>query len=131
MNGYDKVLETKIALRWVRLARQMSKIADMCYEIRMCREHLERAELTPEDIGSSEPELERLERTSFQAEALFHLKWARQWRSVEDADELSGSILTCMDYLERAELTPVAIGSSTEEMEALKKFAEDHEHQTT
>ena len=97
----------------------------------MCRKHLERAELAPEDIGSSEAELERLERTSFQAEALFHLKWARQWRSVEDADELSGSILTCMDYLERAKLTPVAISSSTEEMEALKKFAEDHEHQIT
>lgn len=130
MNKYDKVLETKSALKWVGLARQMSKVTDMRYEIRVCRKHLERAELTPEDIGSSEAELERLKRTSLKAEALFHLKWAREWQSVGDTDETLGSILTCMDYLERAELTPIAIGSSTEETEELKKFAEDHAHHT-
>ena len=110
---------------WLDRVRRESKLISGAKliddKIRWVKEYTAKAGLSLEDIGTSEKELQELEREAYKNEARYWLEILRK-----EAEEYEGVDYCHIDFIlsfcRKAKITLEEIGSSEEELEKFKNF---------
>ena len=109
------------AQKWLEMARGNYRRVAVVFEIEKCRKILEKANLSIEDIGTSENELERLLITGYLSVAKRWLERARKTFKRVGSSISAKEVGHCRWYLKEAGgFEPVAIGTSEDELKRLE-----------